>query len=90
MINFFVSMNFFSYLFLVSLPWIIFTSQCGSTKTEGSLLKLLCIYNWRLKLQCTKLFRVHATHYLINVGCCQVGVAFRHLGGLVAQYFADG
>ena len=35
-------------------------------------------------------FLVHAANYLINVGGGQMGVALRHLGGLMAQYFADG
>jgi hypothetical protein len=33
---------------------------------------------------------VHAPDSVIKMRACQMGIAFGHLGGFVAQYFADG
>ena len=33
---------------------------------------------------------VHASDSTIKMGACQMGIAFRHFCGLVAQHFTDG
>lgn len=38
---------------------------------------------------CAELLRIHTANYLVDMGCCQVGVPLRHFGGLVPQHFAD-